>query len=168
VPDKDPTRVQRPLCDDGICIKGDRLRIYRKSHGAEEPLSDGHTVYAGDLLQVAYVPAALERGVIISVDGNGQVTRHFPEDESGGDNLLVGRQDGSGLVALSHAYELDDAPTFERFFFVYTAPGVMLHTEEVEAAARRLVESGDAAGGALPMGSDGIAVEDLLLNKGEP
>jgi hypothetical protein len=51
--------------------------------------------------------------VILSVDGRGVVTLHYPESEDK-DPIL----DQYKKTFLSTSYELDDAPDFERFFFI--------------------------------------------------
>jgi hypothetical protein len=51
--------------------------------------------------------------VIFSIDGKGLVTLHFPENQA--DSTLLQPRD---RVLLQSAYELDDAPEFERFFFI--------------------------------------------------
>lgn len=62
---------------------------------------------------MSYVAAGRAHGVIVSIDGRGQVTLHFPADAGAPTALESGR-----AVPLSHSYELDDAPLFERFMFV--------------------------------------------------
>lgn len=89
------------------------LLIYRKKNKDVDLLKDGDEAKAGDLLQIAYGSANENYGVILSYDGNGTVTLHYPEN--GADSALLGDQK---IVLLSLAYELDDAPDYERFFFV--------------------------------------------------
>ncbi len=106
---------------DGTRIKGaeniDRskpyLLIYRKKAKDIDLLKDGDEAKAGDLLQIAYGSANENYGVIFSYDGNGTVTLHYPENSA--DSALLGDQK---IVLLSLAYELDEAPGYERFFFV--------------------------------------------------
>lgn len=95
------------------------LLIHRqnKNSAQPEPLEDGATIHPGDLLQVSYLSSDAAHGVIFSVDGRGSVTLHFPEDFAKSTALSpVGK-----AVALPHAYKLDDAPDFERFFFITSA-----------------------------------------------
>lgn len=94
-------------------ISGPLLQLYRKSGGADEILRSGDRARAGDLLQVAYVPGGRTHGVILSIDGAGSVTLHFPEKTDGDTALPSGRR-----VFLANAYELDQEPLFERFFFI--------------------------------------------------
>lgn len=90
-----------------------QLRIYRKKGDEVERLSPGALAREHDLLQLSYVAAGARFGVIFSIDGRGVLTRHFPEAHHEAAPLSP-----QGEVALPHAYELDDAPGFERFFFI--------------------------------------------------
>jgi hypothetical protein len=100
-----------------IGLKGDgqrpALRIYRKTKAGVELLGPNAEVSKGDTLQIRYVAAGKRFGVIASVDGRGTLTFHLPE--TAGPATALSRD---GERALAHAYELDDSPKFERFFFV--------------------------------------------------
>jgi hypothetical protein len=87
--------------------------VYRHRDGGDERLSDGARVAAGDLLQLTYRAPTDAFGVLISIDGRGQVTVHWPEAA-----VEAARLSAKGEVRLPSAYELDDAPAFERFFLV--------------------------------------------------
>lgn len=89
------------------------LLLFRKTPGGSEPLRDGATARAGDLVRIGYRAAGLGWGVIVSVDGHGVVTQHLPRDGAQAARLSAGSQ-----VLLDSAYELDDAPRWERFYFV--------------------------------------------------
>ncbi|MDE2832664.1 MAG: hypothetical protein OXN20_21310, partial [Gemmatimonadota bacterium] len=52
-------------------------------------------------------------GVIVSVDGRGTVTRHLPASGTSAVRLIQGDP-----VPLDYSYELDDAPKWERFYFL--------------------------------------------------
>ncbi|MBM4353060.1 MAG: DUF4384 domain-containing protein [Deltaproteobacteria bacterium] len=78
-----------------------------------ELLSDGDSASAGDVLQLEYVAAGAPYGMILSIDGRGTVTLHYPPAEGGDTTLAPG-----GAVPLPRSYELDDAPGFERFILV--------------------------------------------------
>lgn len=140
---------------DTVRRKGEaRLLVYRQ--GAEEPLAPDATVQAGDLLQVTYVTGPHPHGVIVSLDGAGVATLHWPSEP--GDPTTL----SPGVVRLDHAYELDDAPGFERFFFVTAEEP--LDPERVLEAARELGR-GDApteGGLALP---DAWWQRSLVLRK---
>jgi hypothetical protein len=91
-----------------------RLYVYRHASGGDERLADGERAAPGDLLQLAYATSAEGFGVLLSIDGAGTVTQHWPEPgRTQAAPLRVG-----GEVRLPSAYELDNAPAFERFFLV--------------------------------------------------
>lgn len=94
-------------------IKGDaRLMAFRKAGDRVERLAPGAAVQAGDVLQLRYNGGGRRYGVIASIDGAGAVTLHFPDSEGAPTALAEKTSD------LPHAYALDDAPRFERFFFI--------------------------------------------------
>jgi hypothetical protein len=144
---------------DGLRMKGDaRLTVHRQGPVVDaEPLADGARARPGDVVQLAYVAAGRRYGVVISVDGRGLVTQHLPED--GADAVPL---QGGGAVALPHAYALDDAPAFERFFLVTSdAP---FRAEPALAAARALAAKGHARSGALEL-PRGFEAASFLLQK---
>jgi hypothetical protein len=123
--------------DEYVRLKGmdPSLSIYiQNPSGEAKELTSGETVSAGDTLQVAYIAAGARHGMIFSVDGRGTVTLHFPASPFESDALERG-----GEVSLPYSYTLDDAPRFERFFFVAASEpvdvaGVMGHVEEIIAS----------------------------------
>lgn len=128
-----PERI-RPALQETIILKGDTeptLSIYRKGVKKEEPLKPRDRVAEGDVLQVRYAARGARFGVIFSVDGRGQVTLHFPSSHDASTKLLE-----RGTHTLAFSYELDDAPEFERFFFV--TGDHPLSTEKILEAARSL------------------------------
>jgi hypothetical protein len=126
-------------------IKGDpRLVVYRKRGGTIEMLRRGSLAREGDLLQLSYVAAGRRFGAILSVDGRGQVTLHHPEAPGRAPAL-----DQVGPIRLAHAYRLDDAPRFERFFFVLSARP--FETDEVLAAAETLAPANQRKPSDLPL-----------------
>lgn len=122
--------------EDGIRIKGRQahLVIHRRETGGAVRLDDESVAHAGDLLQVGYVAAGQRHGVIVSIDGGGTVTLHWP-DAKGESSALEQNE----VVALAHAYELDDAPEFERFVFV--TADTPIDVAAVVDAAERMADS---------------------------
>lgn len=106
---------------DEILVKGmeeidmskPQLLVHRKRNDRIEMLKDGARGKAGDLLQLGYIAAKQSHGVILSIDGNGNVTLHFPDKESNSTSLEQDKK-----ILLPNAIELDNAPGFERFFFI--------------------------------------------------
>ena len=105
---------------DTIRVKGaseSELKIYRaSSDGETETLESGTAAAEYDLLQLSYRSVKPEYGVILSVDGRGVVTLHFPADSSAAAPLETG-----GEQYLPFSYELDDAPGFETFYLITSA-----------------------------------------------
>lgn len=136
-----------------------RVALYRQTPGGPEALAAGASAGAGDVLQVAYVAAGRKYGVVVSIDGNGAVTLHLPESEGGKAAAL---QTG-GEVPLAHAYELDAAPKFERFFLITGEKPFDAGT--VAAAARQLAgDAANAESGKLALPQE-LAQTSILLRK---
>jgi len=115
------------------------LAVYRRIAGGAEKLSGGSLARQNDVIRLAYRSGGARYGIILSVDGRGVITWHLPEDSGGLPDRAPPLTDG-GEVALGSAYVLDDAPAFERFFFVFSDRP--FRTSSVVEAARRLVSSG--------------------------
>ncbi len=126
--------------ESGIRLKGlaPKILLYRKGIVNLEPVADGSVVDNNELLQVAYVPAGYQYGVIFSVDGRGTITMHFSGFPPRA--ALSRKLEGKGRRFLNHSYELDDAPKFERFFLVVSdqAFEVSLVISKAEALAKNL------------------------------
>jgi anti-sigma factor RsiW len=140
-------------------IKGlkPRLVVHRQAAGGSEPLTDGAVAAAGDVVQLSYVAAGRTHGVILSVDGRGAVTLHAPDTGDAPAALQP-----SGTHRLPGAYELDDAPHFERFFFITADSGFDL--EPVVASARALAERPDARTAPLSL-PEGLTEVSFTLEK---
>ena len=98
-------------------VKGAKLhhqiRLYRQENGQASLLKNGEEASENDLIQITYLPGQYKYGVIFSVDGKGNVTRHFPEESwTAGQLAKTGEE-----VPLSFSYALDDAPDYECFIF---------------------------------------------------
>jgi len=130
-------------------IKGldPHLLLYRKTAGVEfEPLPPGASARAGDVVQIAYQAAGRRYGVIVSMDGRGLVTRHLPLAGTEAAELETGH-----ARPLAEAYELDDAPEFERFHFVATEDPFPVET--VLSAVRQSRVAADREGARLVLPS---------------
>ena len=146
--------------DAGIDLRTTQLLVYRKDGELTETMKDGNEARAGALLQLAYVAASEHYGVILSIDGRGGVTRHFPAEEGGSTLLMLNKRS-----LLPNAIELDDAPGFERFFLVTSKTPIDV--------ASVLAKAGDlAADPSLARNSDldlptGLKQRSVLILKGE-
>jgi hypothetical protein len=146
---------------DTVRFKGDpQLLVYRKSGNESNLLGNGASGRRGDLIQLKYGPSHARYGVVVSVDGRGNATLHFPA--SAADSTALS---GSG-AALPHAYELDDAPVFERFFLVTSSAPI--EVQAVLESARALGKAPSAVESerlALP---DSLHQSSFLLRKASP
>ena len=88
-----------------------RLLVFRKLASGVERLPDEAWGQSGDVVQLAYRSGGLQYGAILSVDGRGTVTQHLPA--TGAEAVPLAAQD-----TLDVAYELDDAPLWERFYLL--------------------------------------------------
>jgi hypothetical protein len=136
------------------------LLVYRKSSSGPSLLADGASARAGDILQIKYSAGGARYGAIASLDGRGRVTWHLP---GGGENA-AGRAPRleEGGAALGSAYELDDAPAFERFFIF--SSGTDFDLSVASRALEALSGGGGPDTGALSLPA-GIEYKSLLLRK---
>lgn len=122
----------------GIRLKGTgpRLSLHRRIDTGSEQLYDGGIGRSGDLIQVRYHAAGRSYGAIVSVDGNGAVNLHHPPMGDQAQALQT-----SGPVSLAFAIELDEAPHWERFYFVTSHAefelAAVLNAAAAAALARR-------------------------------
>jgi hypothetical protein len=138
------------------------VSLFRKTPTGAEELRAGASARRADVLQISYTAGAAKYGVILSVDGRGAVTWHMPAGYRGGSRSAPSL-DAQGQAVLPSAYELDDAPGFERFFLVYaTTP---FEIGNVDRAARALgARPGAAEREALGLPS-GLGQYSVLLKK---
>jgi len=136
-----------------------RLLVHRQTPAGPTALEDGVLVAAGETIQLSYAAAGYTHGVLLSIDGRGTVTLHFPVRETASTALQPG-----GVRPLARSYKLDDAPRFERFFLVVSHDP--LDVAAVFAAARGLAGTPDRARTApLAPGLAGVAEASFLVRK---
>lgn len=140
-----PSAAPSVTAEDGERIKGRRpaLALFRKTPSGSEALADGDRARTGDVIRVGYRASGHRYGVIVSLDGRGAVTRHLPEQ-----GRLAAPLEGGEVVLLAHAYELDDAPAWERFYFV--TADEPFEVGAIEDAARRACVEPSASVSAAP------------------
>lgn len=151
------TPTQRTDLPEQTRFKGDdaKLFVYRKTNDEPEMLASGAKAHEGQILQIAYA-SSKKYGVIFSIDGRGTVTLHFPADETGSTRL------GGGTVYLPSSYQLDDAPSFERFFFIASdSPFV---AEKVLPRARKAALD-RASVRTVSVAPDGFSEASVLVEK---
>ncbi len=95
-------------------ISDPQIKLYRQKGREIQALNDGDFARSGDVIQITYNAGSDEYGVIFSVDGNGNITRHFPENSWQAAHLEQRNEE----IPLDFSYELDNAPDFECFIMV--------------------------------------------------
>ena len=135
------------------------MKIYRRSGDSVEILANRDAAHEKDLLQIEYIAGSFKYGVIFSIDGRGVVTLHYPTYSG-----VAAELDNNGAILLPYAYELDDAPGFERFFFVTGGSG--FDADEVLDAAYELASSGSKARREFLDIPDDYYQTTILLKKG--
>lgn len=136
---------------------GARLNIYRKDGLEAIKLDSNAKVSEGDTLQISYIAAGAKYGAIISIDGNGTVTQHFPYDSKQCEELLTGSE-----IALDYSYQLDNAPSFERFLLITSRNP--FSTDSVVQKLTDAEKKGNAQTVKLNQDKD-ISITDILLLK---
>ena len=91
-----------------------QIKLYRQKGREIQALNNGDFASSGDIIQITYNAGIGEYGVIFSVDGNGNITRHFPENTWTAAQL----EQRPDETPLDFSYELDNAPDFECFIMV--------------------------------------------------
>jgi hypothetical protein len=150
-----------PSETDGDRVKGllPGLAVFRKTDSGSETLADGAIAHSGDVIRLGYRAAGKPYGVILSIDGRGAVTRHLPPNGDQAASLH-----GEPTVLLDQAYELDDAPRWERFYFV-TGETAFAVQPVMDAARRAASNPRPQPALELPRG---LEQSIFLLHKEEP
>ncbi|MFO0582435.1 MAG: hypothetical protein U0229_09200 [Anaeromyxobacter sp.] len=162
-----PLALRAPRQGDDAGVDGERTKglsatlvLHRRTSDGAEVLGPGARARGGDLIQVGYVSAGAPYGAIVSIDGAGNVTRHWPMDGDRAAPLDAGRE-----VLLPESFRLDDAPGFERFVLVTGKEPFGL--APVLGAARDVAARADAGQALLPL-PKGLAQSSALLPKVTP
>jgi len=115
-------------------IKGQQLTepaltLYRHHGDNVEILRDGAQASRGDLIQIGYkgIPTG-SYGIILSLDGAGNKTVHYPLSGEEAQPLESGTE-----VYLPWSYELDNAPEYEAFFLLLSNQPFQM--KDISAAA---------------------------------
>ncbi|HUS28929.1 MAG TPA: hypothetical protein VMZ53_10470 [Kofleriaceae bacterium] len=141
-------------------VKGaTRVAAFRQAGDKVEQLDEDSLVKAGDLIQLRYSAGGARFGIIASVDGAGVVTLHHPARE---DAPAEATALSTKTTALPNAYELDDAPDFERFFFITAEQPIDVRGSI--AALRAFAHRSDSATATLELPS-GMHQTSLRLRK---
>jgi hypothetical protein len=134
------------------------LRVFRHVSEGLEELDPSDPTAPGAQLQLSYAAVGRDHGAVLSVDGRGAITVHLPLH--GAESAVLQPE---GTTDLPASYRLDDAPHFERFFFVTAQQPFELAL--VLDAAQRLTEKPDRARTAPLDLPRAIGQSDFLLLK---
>ncbi len=111
-------RGRLPMDETRVKGLAPHLSAFLKTAQGPRDLAPGALVGRGDVIQLSYTAGEARYGVILWVDGRGTVTWLLPSEYAGSPRTAP-MLDRQGQVILPTAYELDEAPGFERFFFIY-------------------------------------------------
>ena len=113
-PNTETVRIKGNANVKSVGNQNPRINLYRQDGDKITTLNNGAFAKSGDVIQITYNAGNKEYGVIFSVDGNGNITRHFPENSWEAEPL----EHDFGEIPLDFSYELDNAPDFECFIMV--------------------------------------------------
>lgn len=125
-------QLQQPPVEDVVTLKGDALRLFRLTNAEPERLDDGASVKPHDVVQVAFELDGAKYAVVVSVDGAGNATLHWPHGPDA--------RTPPNFKKLPESFELDEAPGFERFFLITS--NEPLSPEQLYAAVKQAGRSG--------------------------
>lgn len=154
-----PRTIVVPAEDERIKGLDASLTLFRQVGAGSETLANGAVARQGDVIRVGYHHAGRAYGVILSIDGRMHVTMHLPT--SGDRAVALGRE---ATTLLEQAYELDDAPRWERFYFI-TGEEPFAIGPIVESAQRAVAAAEGDAVLALPLAA-GLQQSVFTLQKG--
>lgn len=89
-----------------------RMEVWKKTGDSAVQMSNLDEAREGDEIQLRYAVPEKCFGMLFSLDGNGTITMHMAND-----NHAIELEPGK-MTTLPFAYKLDNAPKFEKFFFV--------------------------------------------------
>jgi hypothetical protein len=126
------------------------LHVYMQRGEQAVLLQNGSPARAQDVLQLGFVAAENYYAVILSLDGNGVVTVHLPENYQREHTAAAPfiKQQAQEML-LPYSYRLDAAPAFERFFLVTSNRSFTI--SDVLEAAQKLYQLGTKAAMQQPL-----------------
>ena len=133
--------------NDDVRIKGlsARMEVWKKTGDSAVQMENLGEAREGDEIQLRYAVAEKCFGLLFSMDGNGTITMHMGEG-----NKAVGLEPGK-MTTLPFAYKLDNAPKFEKFFFLTSKNEFELNAGDIDASLKQ----------------DGVKTVSLTLRKTE-
>ncbi|SIO28234.1 hypothetical protein SAMN05720758_1966 [Fibrobacter sp. UWB11] len=108
-----------------------RMEVWKKTLAGIVQLNDLDSVGEGDEIQLRYAVPEKCFGLLFSMDGNGALTLHMGDGEKAVE-LAPGK-----MNSLPFAYKLDNAPYFEKFFFVTSSKEFAVEENDVDKLLKR-------------------------------
>lgn len=108
-----------------------RMEVWKKTEAGIVQLQDLDEAREGDEIQLRYAVPEKCYGLLFSMDGNGALTLHMGDGEKAVE-LAPGK-----MNSLPFAYKLDDAPYFEKFFFVTSPKEFAVEEKDVDQLLKR-------------------------------
>jgi hypothetical protein len=108
-----------------------RMEVWKKTEAGIVQLQDLDEVREGDEIQLRYAVPEKCYGLLFSMDGNGALTLHM------GDGAKAVELAPGKMNSLPFAYKLDDAPYFEKFFFVTSPKEFTVEEKDVDQLLKR-------------------------------
>ena len=108
-----------------------RMEVWKKTSAGIVQLNDLDSVGEGDEIQLRYAVPEKCFGLLFSMDGNGALTLHM------GDGVKAIELAPGKMNSLPFAYKLDDAPYFEKFFFVTSPKEFAVEENDVDKLLKR-------------------------------
>ena len=127
------------------------IRLFKKTTDQPQLLYSGSVALEGDEVQIQYTTRR-PYGVILSVDGRGVVSQHFPDSDTNNTRIETGTH------VLPFAFELDDAPGYEMFFFLSSDTPISLAAIIKKSARIKSIQESIVV-------PDNIHLEKVVLHK---
>jgi hypothetical protein len=108
-----------------------RMEVWKKTPTGIVQLNDLDSVGEGDEIQLRYAVSEKCFGLLFSMDGNGALTLHM------GNGVKAIELAPGKMNSLPFAYKLDDAPYFEKFFFVTSPKEFAVEENDVDKLLKR-------------------------------
>ncbi|OWV18290.1 hypothetical protein B7990_07185 [Fibrobacter sp. UWB4] len=108
-----------------------RMEVWKKTSAGIVQLNDLDSVGEGDEIQLRYAVPEKCYGLLFSMDGNGALTLHM------GDGVKAIELAPGKMNSLPFAYKLDDAPYFEKFFFVTSPREFAVEENDIDKLLKR-------------------------------
>ena len=125
------TEVENSMGETRIKGLDARMEVWKKIGDSAVQMSNLDEAREGDEIQLRYSVPEKCFGLLFSMDGNGTLTMHMAEG-----NKAIALEPGK-MTTLPFAYKLDNAPKFEKFFFLTSRDAFELNASDVDAVLKR-------------------------------